>query len=191
MTAVLAEDGHDRPLCGATRKGDRPPCALPAGWGTAHPGFGPCRKHLGNTPAHVAAARKEEARRAVAFYGLPREIDPQAALLEELHRTAGHVSYIAYHVANELEGEPWSVRKHWLERYDAERDHMTAVAEKCHRAGIEDRLTSVSEQHADQLATMVRALLVGLGHDPSDPAVMRVVRRTLNPGSGNDVVEGG
>jgi hypothetical protein len=42
------------------------------------------------------------AERAVATYGLPREIDPRAALLEEVHRTAGHVAWLGQLVA-ELE----------------------------------------------------------------------------------------
>jgi len=35
-----------------------------------------------------------EAAKAVATFGLPREVDPRDALLEEVHRTAGAVAWL-------------------------------------------------------------------------------------------------
>lgn len=65
-----------------------------------------CRRHGGAAPqVRAAAARRVEeegARRIAATYGLPREIDPHQALLEELHRTAGHVHWLGELIA-ELE----------------------------------------------------------------------------------------
>lgn len=46
--------------CGAkTREGGE--CKLKAGQGTEHPGYGRCKYHGGNTPAHKAAAAREAA----------------------------------------------------------------------------------------------------------------------------------
>ncbi len=36
-----------------------------------------------------------EAERAVGLFGLPREVEPATAVLEEVHRAAGHVAWLA------------------------------------------------------------------------------------------------
>src|SRR6266542_3662831 len=55
-----------------------------------------CRHHGGSAPQAKAAVERrderDEAERAVQTYGLPRDIAPDEALLEEVHRTAGHAS---------------------------------------------------------------------------------------------------
>lgn len=91
MGTEPAATGRER--CGAKGRSGKA-CGLPAGHGTDHVGVGRCSRHGGATKTHVVAARREQAVRAVATYGLPREIDPHAALLEELHRTAGHVAWL-------------------------------------------------------------------------------------------------
>src|SRR5689334_20738736 len=57
-----------------------------------------CPRHGGSAPQVVAAAKRrrdeETARQAVATYGLPRQVPPDVALLEEVHRTAGHVEWL-------------------------------------------------------------------------------------------------
>jgi hypothetical protein len=89
--------------CGATnRQGN--PCGKPAGWGTDHNGTGHCRLHGGASPNGRKHAQAQQAVAAVVTYGLAREIDPHQALLEELHRTAGHVAWLQIKVA-ELEAE--------------------------------------------------------------------------------------
>ena len=113
-----------------------------------------CRVH-GGTAQQVrqrAAARaaEEKAERAVVTYGLPREIDPAAALLEEVHRTAGHVAWLAAKI-RELDDDDltWGVTQEtektatlvpgtdtksaarpsvWLELYHRERKHLVRVS---------------------------------------------------------------
>lgn len=80
-----------RPRCGVV-KGGRPPCGLPAGWGTDHVGAGPCRKHGGGLPGVSRKAKRELAMGVLAIYGLPRKVQPEWALLEELWRTAGVIA---------------------------------------------------------------------------------------------------
>jgi len=47
-------------ICGArTRRGT--PCKLPAGWGTDHPGEGPCRYHEHQTESHAISHPKKRA----------------------------------------------------------------------------------------------------------------------------------
>ena len=46
-----------RPLCGARKRQSEGTCKHPAGWGTSHPGDGPCKLHGGAT-THVARASR-------------------------------------------------------------------------------------------------------------------------------------
>jgi hypothetical protein len=82
-----------------------PICHRAAGWGTDHSGFGECKFHYGNTPSRVKAAAQQEARTLMRTYGVPVEIDPEDALREEIHRTVGHVRWLAEKVASLGEGE--------------------------------------------------------------------------------------
>jgi hypothetical protein len=53
MTVSKSAKAHDSPLCGARKRQPAHPgerCARPAGWGTAHAGFGRCKLHGGATP---------------------------------------------------------------------------------------------------------------------------------------------
>lgn len=130
-----------------------------------------CRNHGGSAPQVRAAANRRlkewAAQQAVITYGLPRDIDPHSALLEELHRTAGHVSWLAALVA-ELEAtelkqldttgmfERASV---WLEIYERERTHYARVAKAAIDAGIEERRVRLAEAHGEQLGQVIRAIL--------------------------------
>lgn len=187
MTVQENAEGHDDPghaKCGANkRKGDGT-CGQAAGWGTDHPGTGPCKLHGGTTRAHVTAARTAMAQRAVATYGLPREIDPAAALLEEVHRTAGHVAWLARKVA-ELRDEDltWGITQEtdktatmypgtdtkstarpnvWLELYHRERRHLVQVSKAALDAGISERMVRLAEQQGVMLAQVIRRSAEGL-----------------------------
>lgn len=177
---------HERPAhakCGARRKnGDR--CKQAAGWGTDHPGTGRCKLHGGSTPAHTTAARYEQALAAVATYGLPRDIDPAAALLEEVHRTAGHVAWLASKI-RELDDDDltWGITQEteknaamfvgtdrksqakpsvWLELYHRERRHLVRVTKAALDAGISERLVRLAERQGTMLADVIRRSAEGL-----------------------------
>lgn len=114
MTAPDSGEGHDATqTCGARGRTGKP-CGLPAGWGTPHVGSGRCRKHGGSTPNHLVKAGRERAERAVATFGLPVEIDPRDALLQEVHRTAGHVAWLAELVADLQHGGSGYRREEWV-----------------------------------------------------------------------------
>lgn len=179
MEAAGIEQGHG--TCGAkTRSGGL--CGKPAGWGTPVK-TGRCKLHGGATPSHVKAAEKQQAVAAVATYGLPRDVEPHTALLEELHRTAGHVAWLATVVAdleqddlthlvvanegrddNRLEVIDERTNE-FVKLYQQERKHLTAVAKTCIDVGIEERRVRVVEQWGEGIAAYTRALLARLGVD--------------------------
>ncbi|GHE33317.1 hypothetical protein GCM10017673_40320 [Streptosporangium violaceochromogenes] len=205
MTPPPEPAGHDGKCGGRKRDDSGDTCTQPAGWGTDHPGIGRCKLHGGSTPNHVTAARLEQARRDVATYGLPREIDPAAALLEEVHRTAGHVAWLAAKVAELDEGAlVWGVTEEvdkaageypgvdttraakpspWLELYQKERRHLVDVSSAAIRAGVDAALVRVTERQGALLAGAVARILDGLGLSPEQwarvpevvPAVLREV----------------
>lgn len=170
----------DSRYCGArTRSGTD--CKRPAGWGTSHVGVGACKLHGGATPNALKHAQKIEAERAVVTFGLPREVDPHEALLEELHRTAGHVMWLGQVVAEfEHHGlyqwtEAGKRPDVFVEMYQAERKHLAAVAVACAKAGIEERRTRLAEEQGELLAKVIRGILAdfGLAADPRAPEIVR------------------
>lgn len=130
-----------------------------------------CRYHGGKAPQVAAAVerrREQEAgHRAVVTFGLPREIDPQTALLEEVHRTAGHVAYLGDVVAkleqDELKqldaGERFEQPAVWVRMYQDERKHLMRVAAAAIGAGIAERQVRLAEEQGRQLANVLRDVL--------------------------------
>jgi len=134
---------------------------------------------------------------AVASYGLSREIDPHSALLEELHRTAGHVAWLGMKVA-ELDEEKmsapvgggqggWpSIEPHvWIRLYQEERRHLAGVAKTCVAVGVEERRVQLAERQGEMIAQVLRGVLADLGV-ADDPALPALVRRHLSLVSGDD-----
>lgn len=173
------------PKCPAHSRTGKP-CGHIAGFGTDHKGVGCCKFHGGSTPTGRAAARRQAAEQAVVTYGLPREIDPHAALLEELHRTAGHVAWLGQLVGDlaTRDLKQYEVREMgglverpaiWVELYHRERKHFTAVAKTCVDVGIEERRVKLAENQGRLLAEVIRGVLTDLGvvDHPEAPAVVR------------------
>ncbi len=70
-------------------------CRKSAGWGVEDMKRGPCKYHGGATDSVKQHHQKAMALEAVVTYGLPRQVDPHTALLQEVWRTNGHVTWIA------------------------------------------------------------------------------------------------
>lgn len=91
----MPKAGPDKQLCGAQRpnqpKGTL--CTQRAGWGTSHPGHGPCKRHGGATASHVKAAEIEMVSQAVAKLNLKVETTAAEALLNEIYRTVGNLEF--------------------------------------------------------------------------------------------------
>lgn len=186
-----------REYCSAkTRSGGS--CKRPAGWGTQHVGIGACKLHGGSVPNHMKHAQKIQAERAVATLGLPRDVAPHVALLEEVHRAAGHVAWIGEIVGRMQEkelvqGVTKAIRHPdgtqtveaqaaisvWVKLYHDERDRLVRVSKAALDAGVAERFVRLAEQEAQHLASVVKAILTDLGHDLADPQVREVVKLRL------------
>jgi hypothetical protein len=141
--------------------------------------------HGGAAPqVRAAAARRlaeEAATRAVVSYGLPRDIDPHEALLEEVHRTAGHVAWLAEQVRGiEPDALTWgrtsavdkgagefpgidtthaAVPPVLLELYLRERRHLVEVCKAAIAAGVEERRVRLAERQGIELAGVFRRVM--------------------------------
>jgi hypothetical protein len=97
----------ERKCNGTNRRGE--PCGR-----TPAPGHLVCINHGARSPQAMAAANRRLQRAAaevaVATYGLSIEIGPEAALLAEVQRTAGHVAWLSEKVRDLDESElVWGV----------------------------------------------------------------------------------
>lgn len=184
--------------CGAKARSGNP-CGRPAGWGTSHPGTGRCKMHAGSTPTGIKAAQNEMATVAVKTYGLPVEVDPHEALLDELHRTAGHVAWLAMKVQG-LEDEklhgPVGGGEHshareephvWVRLYQEERVHLGRIAKTCIEVGIEERRVRLAERMGELFAAALGRILeqLGVADHPDAPKVVRRELQVLEGGAGH------
>lgn len=197
MTAAESEPRHDSPKCGAKKRQGEGCCKRPAGWGTDHPGTGQCKLHGGCVRNSRVAASEELARKAVITYGLPRDISPTDALLEEVRYTAGHVAWLREKVA-ELEDRDlvWGVTEVadkqatefkgtdtteaarpnvWLELYYRERKHLVDVTKAAISAGIEERRVKLAEAQGALLNGVIRRILARLSLSAEQSALLPVV----------------
>lgn len=193
MTLCACGCGHERDpaKCAGHAKSTGKPCdKYPVDGSTV------CQKHgaARGTPARKAAEQRvaeQAARAAVASYGLPVEVDPHTALLEELWHTAGHVAWLREQV-RELEagdmygpvggGEHSDPRYEphvWIRLYQEERKHLANVARDCIKAGIEERRVKLAEQQGALIAQVIRGILTDLGVDQR-PEVPTIVRKHLS-----------
>lgn len=142
--------------------------------------------HGGKTPAVVAKAEERlqarQASLAAEAFGLPREVDPHTALLEELHRTAGAVQWLGAIVADlEHKDVVWGrIREQrgtatedgadngvtyaaqtnaFVRLWQEERDRLAKVAKTCVDVGIEERRVRLAESAGQQLAAVIRSVL--------------------------------
>lgn len=179
--------GHD--ICGAKRSGRSTSgegiCCQPAGWGTTHVGFGLCKLHGGNTPAGTINATKQRIAKAMPTYGAPIAVGPHEAILQEVHRTAGHVQWLhemiqwlgqeddqvdddefedvgimpkgreATLTTMGIQGIKISV---WLEMYREERVHLVNVCKAAVTMGCAERTVQIAEDQGKMLAMVVLAI---------------------------------
>ncbi len=191
MTA--AEPGPDRDrYCGGKKRQGEGNCTRPAGWGTDHPRIGRCKLHGGKTTSHNVAAQQEMARRAVRTYGLPLDVNPVDALLDEVRWTAGHVAWLRERVQEiEQAALVWGVTEQvdkdsgefsgsdkteaakpnvWLVLYQQERKHLVDVCKTAIQVGIEERRVKLAEAQGQMLADVIRAILAELALTPEQQA---------------------
>lgn len=167
---VAMTDLMDARQCTAMSKRSRERCKR-----AAIPGGTTCAIHGGKAPQVRAAARRRlEAQAALAAvdqFGLPVEIDPQDALLEEVHRTAGHIAWceLMLKVAEPDDVDRWH-------RIDLdERQHLARVAKAAIDAGLAERTVRLAEEQGRMVAAVIRAIF-------DDPELgLTVAQRDIAP----------
>lgn len=172
--------GTNPPKCGAKKKnrletGDT--CGLTAGFGTDHIGFGSCKFHGGSTPTGVSSANKARIQRRLrAAYGDLVEIDPGEALVQEVHRAQGVVTWIAAVVAkftevnlddlDEKDARDKILHQSifgyeaqaWVDLFYKERRHLAGVAKMALDAGVAARAISIEEEKLQLVADAINRI---------------------------------
>lgn len=196
--------------CGKpTQKGKGPPCTR---WPIK--GATVCPDHGAGAP-QVKKAAEERLRRmkmdkAVAKFGLPRDVGAEEALLEELRRTAGIIEFVE-EILRDLDDAAvlvWGTTKVevvgaseftgtnetqaaalniWLEYYNQQRVHLLNVTKTIISLNIADRQVRIAEDNARIVAEVLRGTLADLGLSTKQPEVARALSRRLRalpaPGS--------
>ena len=189
-------------------KADGSPCGNAAGKGTNHKGRGPCHKHGGRSKNWDVHFEKEIVAERVRTYGSPIDVEPHVALLDEVKRTAGHVSWLNGVVTELLhEGDGYSENiaddgtrtlrprtglkqmdtssrfekpSVWIEMYQEERRMLARVCKMALDAGVNERAVRIAEQQGELLAGVIRAILGDLAlTKEQQQQVPAVVRKHL------------
>ena len=174
-------------------------CGKPAGWGTPYR-HGRCKLHGGASSTHLKAAQQREADRAVELFGLPREVEPHEALLEEAwQRPATSSGWAAWSAAsNQISWctasprrfssgtAPAPSRHALLSMGGSSSTRRSATSSSGWRAaidtGVAERQVRLAEEQAQRLAHVIRAILTDLGHDLADENFPTAVWRQLIEG---------
>lgn len=163
-------------MCPGTAKTTGKPCRLPAGARTDHRGFGLCSLHGGSSPGGRKQAQRMMAAAASSAFGLPVDLSPADALMQELSRCAGAVHYLAQHLQT-IDPAERLKQPHlaFVELYDKERDRLVRVAKAALDAGIAERQVAAIERTAEAFAAVLRAVLGELGvlDDPRAPIIVQ------------------
>lgn len=127
-----------------------------------------CGKHGGGASQVRAAANrrltKAKAESQVAALGLPVDIEPQRALLDEVHRAAGAVAWIesVLHGFTIEIGDTPAIPDGfmtWAALYGAERDRLTRAAKLAIDAGVSERLVTIEEEKGALIAQLLTRII--------------------------------
>jgi len=204
MTPRSNSSGDENRYCGARKKQQSPDgdgqetCRRPAGWGTDHVGDGRCKLHGGSTRNGKRAAMTERVHKARDTFGLPVEIDPTEALLQEVYRTQGHVMWLGLQVQQLRKGDvAWGITKlkhggddhgttyeakvnAFVSLYQAERKHLVAVTKAAIDAGVEEKRLSLEQHRAELVVEMLGSIFDNLDLTPEQGAKLdELVPRAL------------
>lgn len=190
------------PICGYNRSGKSTAgsgiCCMPAGWGTATPGEGPCRKHNGNAPGMIIKQTREKAIKKAIVYGAPREVTADVAIMEEIQRSAGHVAWLQAQIAamdspDELSSmtsqgiKPSAI----LQLYQQERANLVKVSAVAISTGIAEKHLHLLEQQATMMAKAFMAFVNSqqMKLTPEQRINARPIIRDIMMGMSTDVID--
>lgn len=152
--------------CKRPKRGGVGECKMPAGEGTKHQGFGPCRIH----------GRAKEHRAWELALDVARELNvsPWEALLKSVRLSAGRVEWVDAQLReatrkNDGEESAPEVRM-WLKESRDERTHLAKVAKAAIDAGVAERLVRNVEMEGQLVAEVLGRTLDALDL----PAELRV-----------------
>ncbi|MEO5317609.1 hypothetical protein PV761_03310 [Arthrobacter sp. CC3] len=140
--------------------------------------------------------------RSVVTLGLPVDIDPAKALLDEIAWSHAHVQWLRGKVQELKAGElVWGVTQTdqgvgpqgmvdmtteksapnvWYQMYLTEREHLVKVSAAALRAGIEERRIKIAEDQGNLVAAVLQRILAALNLSPEQWAeVPTIVPREL------------
>lgn len=178
--------GQEHPGCTSHTKGTAEERAARRGMPCGNPpmsGQLVCAQHGGmSVQARKAAKTRiadQKARAAVAKFGLPREITPTEALLEEVKWSAGHVAWLREQIATFDDGAgPLQLApsgKALLDVYGEERDRLVRISKATLEAGVEERRVQLAEAQGALVAGAIRRILSRLHLTGEQEALVGVV----------------
>lgn len=127
--------------CNARRRNGHK-CKQPAGFGTDHVGYGPCKSHGGTTSSHKIKAARDMALHNALVMGVPfDDIDPMDAILTCIKISAGEVVYCSQRI----------------EELDEDEAVVTGEKNKSHSGGLDGDWEEVEETNDAQLNIWIRA----------------------------------
>ncbi|MFF5791114.1 hypothetical protein ACFY5D_03600 [Paeniglutamicibacter sp. NPDC012692] len=195
-------------ICGGKKRKDGEPCGAPPLKGATR-----CGNHGGKSPqAQRAAERRlaeQELQNIVKTLGIRDQypdVDPGAALLEEIRVTHAHVQWLRGQVAELSPQElTWGTVQHeegvgpegpidkstekaepsvWYQLYCRERDHLVKVSAAALRAGIEERKVRMAEQQGELVAVVLKQIFGALNLSAAQqqllPTIVPQALRALN-----------
>lgn len=154
-----------------------------------------CRAHGGAAPQTRAAASRrlaeDKATRSLARQGVRPLGDPLAAFSDIAAEAVAVKEWAAGHVA-ELQDQ-LTIRdakgteqlREVVALYERAMDRAGRLLAEYVRLGIAERQVALTEAQAAMLAAVLDRVLTGVGLDPADPAVRRVVHAELLAAGGD------
>jgi hypothetical protein len=170
---------HPGPKCGRTTRASGT-CGQAAGWGTDHPGEGPCKLHGGKAPQveRAYAVRRVEAELRAAAADLLRDAppvdNPLALLLKRLGEIDAWLGIIRDKAADLADAEALTYRTETgdvaraiVTLYERALDRAVNAAAKIAALQIDDRMTAIVEREVAALERAVEAAWAA-GRDGAD-----------------------
>lgn len=141
-----------------------------------------CGVHGGRAPQTKGAAAVRvadgKARAAVAAFGLPRDVSPTEALLEEVQWAAGHVAWFRDVIAAAEGGlrlDTTAEGRALVDLYGQERDRLVRISKVTLDAGVEERRVQLAESQGALVAGVIRRILVRLNLSPEQEVLVGTV----------------